>query len=148
VLIAATTEMKGGAIMETIELHGLELLEVWSKADPAERVRFTFPISRDTGATGASVAYAELPSGGAIPRHHDTANEVVLVMEGMVEFEVDGSTSTVSEGQLVQIPSSASHRVANAANETARLLFYFDKAADVVTFEHPLMPLDQSVLGG
>lgn len=134
--------------MEPIELNGLELLEVWSKADPGERVRFSFPISRDTGATRASVAYAELPNGGAIPRHHDTANEVVLVMEGRVEFEVDGSRTTVGEGRLVQIPSSVSHRVANVGITTARLLFYFDRPDDVVTFEHPLMPLDQSVLGG
>ena len=134
--------------MESIDLSKLELLEVWPKSDPARRIRFTFPISAETGATRSSVAYAELPSGGAIPRHRDSANEVALVLDGQVEFEVNGASEPVPAGRLVQIPSTSKHHVMNVGAETARLVFFFDEAADVVTFDEPLMPLDRTVLGG
>ena len=134
--------------MKSIDLRGLELLEVWSKADPTERVSFTFPINAESGATRASVAYAELAPGGAIPAHFDSANEVVLVLEGTTEFEFDGSTETVDPGKLVQIAAGSKHRVRNTGDQTAQLLFFFDEAADIVTFDEPLMPLDLAVIGG
>ena len=134
--------------MESIDLNGLDLLEVWPKSDPARRVRFTFPISAETGATRSSVAYAELPGGGTIPAHVDTANEVVFVLSGPVDFEIDGESESVPTGRLVQISSAKKHCVTNSGARTARLLFFFDEAADVVTFDEPLMPLDRTVLGG
>ena len=70
------------ATITTTDLSSLELVEVWSKTDSNERVRFDFPISGETGATGASVAYAVIEPGGAIPTHHDSANEVDIILEG------------------------------------------------------------------
>ena len=134
--------------MKTIDLCELELLEVWSKADPLEKVSFTFAISAETGATGASVAYAELGPGGAIPTHFDSANEIVLVLEGTVEVEVDGEIETVAPGNLVQIAGGSRHRVANTGDHAVRMLHFFDEAADTVTFDEPLMPLDLAVIGG
>jgi quercetin dioxygenase-like cupin family protein len=134
--------------MESIDLKGLELVEAWPKSAPERRVRFTFPISAETGAERSSVAYAELPRGGTIPRHVDSANEIVCVLEGRVEFELDGASESVPAGRLVQIQKGAKHSVLNPDGETARLLlFFFDEAADVVTFDEPLMPFDHSVLG-
>ena len=62
------------ATLTITDLSSLELVEAWSKSEPSERVRFDFPISGETGATGASVAYAEIEPGGAIPIHHDSAS--------------------------------------------------------------------------
>jgi quercetin dioxygenase-like cupin family protein len=134
--------------VKTIALQRLELNEVWSKADPGERVRFTFPISAVTGAEHSSVAYAELPPAGAIPNHFDSANEVVVVLDGPVEIQVAGKTATVESSSLVEIPAYAKHRIVNTGSAPVRLLHLFDNATDVVTFDEPLMPLDRSVLGG
>jgi quercetin dioxygenase-like cupin family protein len=134
--------------MKSIDLEGLDLMEVWSKPDPDSRVRFTFPISGQTGATRSSVAYAELPVGGSIPYHVDSANEVLLVLDGTVEIDVAGETELVPSGRLVQIPRETKHRVTNPGQRRARLVHFFDEAADVVVFDDPLMPLDRSVLGG
>ena len=68
--------------LTTIDLRSLELVEIWSNADPSERVSFTFPISAETGAEASSVAYAEIPPGGGIPMHFDSANECDLILEG------------------------------------------------------------------
>jgi hypothetical protein len=72
----------------------------------------------------------------------------VLVLDGPVELEVDGESESVPARRLVQISSAAKHRVTNPGVETARLIFFFDEAADVVTFDESLMPLDRTVLGG
>lgn len=133
--------------LTTIELQAVELVEVWSKADPSARLSFTFPISGETGAPASSVAYAEIPSGGSIATHFDSANECDLVLEGELDFEVEGTTTSVGTGVLVQIPAGVKHRVSNRSSSPARLVFFFDSAADVVTFDEPLMPMDATVLG-
>ena len=49
---------------------------------------------------------------------------------------------------LIQIPADAKHRVSNRSGSPARLVFFFDSARDIVTFDEPLMPMDATVLGG
>jgi len=135
--------------MASIDLNRLELVEVWPKSDPERRVRFTFPISAATGSTRSSVAYAELPGcGGSIPPHVDSANEVVLVLVGPVDVEIDGKTESVPTGGLVEIASARKHSVTNRGPQTVRLVHFFDEADDVVTFDEPMMPLDRAVVGG
>lgn len=136
------------ATLITTDLSSLELVEAWSKSEPTERIRFDFPISGETGATGASVAYAEIEPGGAIPLHHDSANEVDIILEGELEYEVGGETRLIGPGVLIQIPSETKHRVCNRGERPARLIFFFDSPRDVVVFDEPLMPMDATVLGG
>jgi quercetin dioxygenase-like cupin family protein len=130
------------------DLSSLELVEAWSKSEPSERVRFDFPISGETGATGASVAYAEIEPGGAIPMHHDSANEVDIILEGELEYEMDAEARSIGPGVLIQIPAEVKHCVRNRSDRPARLLFFFDTPSDVVVFDEPLMPMDATVLGG
>jgi quercetin dioxygenase-like cupin family protein len=132
----------------TINLSSLELVEAWSKAEPTERVRFDFPISGETGATGASVAYAEIEPGGGIPMHHDSANEVDIVLEGELEYEMDAEARSIGPGVLVQIPAGVKHCVHNRGDRRARVVFFFDSPGDVVVFDEPVMPMDATVLGG
>jgi quercetin dioxygenase-like cupin family protein len=123
-------------------------VEAWSTSDPTERIRFDFPISAETGATAASVAYAEIEPGGAIPMHYDSANEVGIILEGELEYELDAETRSIGPGVLIQIPAEVKHRVRNRGDRPARLVFFFDSARDVVVFDEPLMPMDATVLGG
>jgi len=141
-----TNGSKGAPAMNTIELQKLDLVEAWSKANPTERVRFTFAINGETGQQQCSVAYAELDAGGAIPRHSDSATEVILVAEGTVEIESDGQVGTYGPGTLLAIPPHAKHRTENSGDSTARLVLYFDSASNVVTFDDPLMPMDAGSL--
>ena len=133
--------------LTTIDLGSLELVEIWSKADESERVSFTFPISAETGAPASSVAYAEIAPGGGIPRHFDSANECDLILEGELEYELEGEAKTIGPGVLIQIPAQTKHRVMNRSGSPARVVFFFDSAKDVVTFDDPLMPMDATALG-
>jgi quercetin dioxygenase-like cupin family protein len=136
------------ATITTTDLSSLELVEAWSKIEPSERVCFDFPISGETGATGASVAYAEIEPGGAIPMHYDSANEVDIILEGELEYELDAEARSIGPGVLIQIPAEVKHRVRNRGDRPARLVFFFDSPHDVVVFDEPVMPMDATALGG
>ena len=80
--------------------------------------------------------------------HHDTANEVDIILEGELQYEVDAEARSVGPGVLIQIPAEVKHRVRNRGDRPARLVFFFDSPRDVVAFEEPFMPMDATVLGG
>jgi len=128
-------------------LAELDLVEIWSKADESERARFTFAVNADTGSETSALAYVELPPGGAIPRHFDCAGEMGVVLSGAARVELDDSAATASAGTLFQVPAGAWHKVANAGSETARLVLFFDRPSHKVTFDEPVLPLDDTALG-
>ena len=53
---------------------------------------------------------------------HDT-DELVLVLEGELEFEIDGVISHPDVGREIYIPAGAVHSVRNIGNSTARWLY-------------------------
>src|SRR5215468_12760485 len=94
-----------------LDLAELDLVEAWSKADPSERVRFTFVVNAETGSDSCALAYAELSPGGAVPRHSDGAGEFAIVLAGEVDLEIDGKSTTAAEGSLVHFPAGVTHRI-------------------------------------
>ena len=130
-----------------LDLAELDLIEAWSKADPSERVRFTFVVNAETGSDRCALAYVELLPGGAVPRHSDGADEFVIVLTGEVDVEIDGEPTTAAEGALVHFPAGVRHRISNAAEQKARLVLFFDRPSHAVSFDEPLMPMDVRVLG-
>ena len=130
-----------------LELAELELVEIWSKNDQSERARFTYAINADTGSQTSAVAYVEIAPGGAIPRHFDSAGEIDVVLAGVVEIERDDVALTARAGTMFQFPAGTRHKIANSSDETARLAVFFDQPSHRVTFDEPLMPMDDTVLG-
>jgi len=57
---------------------------------------------------------------------HDT-DELILVVEGEVEFEVGGVTSCPETGEEVFIPAGELHSVRNVGNTTAKWLYGYGK---------------------
>ena len=53
---------------------------------------------------------------------HDV-NEVVMILEGDVEFEIDGQVHRPSVGQEVVIPAGVIHSVRNIGQITSRWLY-------------------------
>jgi len=130
-----------------LDLDKLDLVEIWSKADQTERARFTWAINAETGSETSALAYVELEPGGAIPRHFDSAGEIDVVLAGVVEVESEGSAMTAPAGTVFEIHGGARHKIANAGDETARLAIFFATPSHRVTFDEPLMPMDDTVLG-
>jgi quercetin dioxygenase-like cupin family protein len=130
-----------------LELAELELVEIWSKHDESQRARFTFAVNADTGSETSAVAYVEIPPGGAIPWHFDAAGEIGVVLAGVVGVEYDDAEITAPTGTMFQVPAGTRHKVTSSGDETARLALFFDRPSHRVTFDEPMMPIDDTVLG-
>lgn len=50
-------------------------------------------------------------------------DEIVMVVEGKVEFEIDGEIHRPKSGETLFIPSGARHSVRNIGGSTARWLY-------------------------
>lgn len=75
-----------------------------------------------TGAREVEVWEARMVAGAATPPHYHDAEEVVIVLAGSIEAEIDGETRAVGAGELVVVPAGAVHQLRNtAAGETRKI---------------------------
>jgi quercetin dioxygenase-like cupin family protein len=73
-------------IAETIE--DLELMEVWYENDPTMRLKVNFPLFLGTGTKNTAVVYFEIEPGYRLGTHTDSAEEILLILEGQVEVSL------------------------------------------------------------
>jgi quercetin dioxygenase-like cupin family protein len=57
----------------------------------------------------AMVAQVFLAKGAAVPEHHHESEQLTYILEGALEFQLEGRTVTVSAGQVLRIPSNVPH---------------------------------------
>jgi quercetin dioxygenase-like cupin family protein len=72
-------------------------------------------------------ALVEIPPGGAAPRHSHPGEELVYVVEGLLEYALDGKPPvTLKAGEVLFIPHGAIHAVKNVGSgNAAELATYF-----------------------
>jgi quercetin dioxygenase-like cupin family protein len=58
---------------------------------------------------------------------HDT-DEVVVVLEGEMEFEVEGEVHHPPHGEVLLVPAGANHSARNVGRSTARWLYGYKRA--------------------
>jgi quercetin dioxygenase-like cupin family protein len=134
-------------MMHTSDFTHLELLDAWYEQDAAIRIRVTFPFSAATGNERSSVVYFEIDPGHYLGTHTDSAEEIVLILAGTVEASLGDERGQLSAGQAALIPAMVPHGMRNIGNETARCVGFFAAAEVVSTFDQPMMPLGQQVVG-
>lgn len=126
--------------MLVTNVNDLELAEVRAEADPTLGCRVAFPIYAATGASASGVVYFEVAPGGRLGRHTDSAEEVILVLEGEAEAEVDGERGRLASGGLALIPAMAPHDVRNVGAGPLRVVGFFAGATLVHRFFEPFLP--------
>ena len=80
-------------------------------------------VSRDWAARGFSCALWVDPPGQRWENFVHSTDELVLVLEGKLEFEIDGKVSHPGTGKEIFIPAGAVHSVRNIGSSTARWLY-------------------------
>ena len=126
--------------MLTANVHELDLAEVRIEGDPTVGCKFAFPIYAATGAAASGVVYFEVAPGRRLGRHTDSAEEVILVLAGEAEAEVDGERGRLGPGGLALVPAMAPHDVRNVGAEPLRIVGFFASAALVHRFFEPFLP--------
>jgi quercetin dioxygenase-like cupin family protein len=126
--------------MIAADLHTLELQEEWSEEDSTLRLKSAFALHQGAGTEHSAVVYFELEPGNEVGTHTDSAEEVVLVLEGTVQVSLGDEQGQLSAGELALVPAMVPHSVRNVGSGAARCIGFFAGARVVSTFEQPLMP--------
>ena len=133
--------------MITERIDQLELLEVWYENDPTMRLRVNFPFFLGTGTKSTAVVYFEIEPGHRLGTHTDSAEEILLVLEGEAEVSLGDEQGRLSAGEMALVPAMVPHGLRNAGEETVRVVGFFSSNVVVSTFDRPMMPFNQRVVG-
>ncbi len=68
----------------------------------------------------AMIAQVFLAKGAIVPAHQHESEQITYVLDGALEFELEGKTVVVRSGEVLRIPSNVVHR-AVALEETLDL---------------------------
>ncbi|MDA1096219.1 MAG: cupin domain-containing protein, partial [Chloroflexi bacterium] len=66
-----------------------------------------------------------LKRGTHVPLHHHAGEQMVYVLQGAVRWSVGGRAMTVSEGEVLRVPSGVSHQ-AEALDDTFQIAVLSD----------------------
>jgi quercetin dioxygenase-like cupin family protein len=69
------------------------------------------------------------------PRHTHPGEEIIYVLEGTLEYEIDGKTSTVKPGDVLFVPAGTAHSVKNvgAGNGAELATYVVEKGKPLIT---------------
>ena len=133
--------------MISAQIGELELMEVWYEDDPTMQVKVNFPFYVGTGTKNTAVVYFEIEPGHRLGTHTDSAEEILSVLDGTAEVSLGDEQGQISAGEMAVIPAMVPHGVRNVGDETARFVGFFSSNVVVSTFDQPMMPFGQRVVG-
>jgi quercetin dioxygenase-like cupin family protein len=131
--------------MHHVDLDSLDFFERTSELDPTIRVRVAFPHSSAVGTASTATVYFELEPGTHLGRHQDSAEELLLILEGDGEATVGDETALASEGSILTVPSMEPHDIKNVGSGPLRVLGFFSASTVVATFVGPAGPGEPQV---
>ena len=129
------------------KINELELMEVWYEDDPTMHVKVNFPFFLGTGTKSTAVVYFEIEPGHRLGTHTDSAEEILLVLEGTAEVSLGDEQGRLSAGEMALVPAMEPHGLRNAGEDTVRVAGFFSSNVVVSTFDQPMMPFGQRVVG-
>jgi quercetin dioxygenase-like cupin family protein len=133
--------------MFAIQTQDLELSH-WSSVDDETRhIDADWPIHHGMGATGTAVVYFELAPGKRLGMHTDSAEELLVVLEGEVDAVVGDKRRRLRAGGLALVPAQAPHDVICAGETTAKVAGVFPSSSLVAVFEDGFGPEGVRVVG-
>jgi quercetin dioxygenase-like cupin family protein len=138
--------MRREFMMQTVDTTTMNLVKGGFEKDPTVRFRANFALHGGNGVQQASVVVIELEPGNALGEHTDSPEEVLLVLEGVVEFTVGGERARAGRGTLAVVPPMVPHSIRNVGNDTARVVGFFPSPTVVATFVEAIQPLGERVL--
>src|SRR5919107_2214718 len=82
------------------QIGELELMEVWYEDDPTMQVKVNFPFYVGTGNKNTAVVYFEIEPGHRLGTHTDSAEEMLLVLDGTAELSLEHEPGEISAGEM------------------------------------------------
>ncbi len=126
--------------MHSVDLDSLDFIERTSELDTSIRARVAFPHSSTVGTASTATVYFELEPGAHLGRHQDSAEELLLILEGEGEATVADESALAGEGAIVTVPAMEPHDIRNVGSGPLRVLGFFSASTVVATFDEPTAP--------
>jgi quercetin dioxygenase-like cupin family protein len=127
--------------MDVVRLRDVELVD-------RGLMSVAFPISSATGTADTAVVYLEFEPGGELAVHTDSAEELLLLLEGTAEGIVGEETAQLETGDVAVVPALVRHGLRNVGEGKLRVIGFFASSTNVAVFEEPLPTGDQVVVVG
>jgi quercetin dioxygenase-like cupin family protein len=118
----------------TFDLNNYEL----APAGPGLRV--SFPVHSATGTASTATVLFELDPGAELPVHTDSAEELLIVVQGTGEARVGDEVGRIGKHEVALVPPMAPHGLRNIGEDVLRVLGTFSSSTVVSTFEQSFRP--------
>lgn len=133
--------------MIKVNLNDIVLNEFIAKKNPGQRCKATFPLFGAHGSRDSATVLVELDPQEELGTHTDSAEELLLVLEGTIEAEINGERTIASKGELILVPKMMPHNFRNTGHEKARVLGFFGGANNIVaTFDNTWWPTESNIV--
>ena len=133
--------------MYSIQTQDLELTHYHSDNDDTRRIDADWPVYRDKGATSTAVVYFELAPGKRLGTHRDSAEEVLVVIDGEIDAVVGEERRRLRAGGMALVPALIPHDVICAGDRPAKVAGIFPSNTIVSVFEDAFAPEGNRVVG-
>jgi quercetin dioxygenase-like cupin family protein len=108
--------------------------------DAGPGVRVAFPLHSAAGTASTATVLFEVEHGASLAEHTDSAEELLLTLEGEGEATVGDERVLVSAGQIAVVPAMVLHGMRNVGSRPLRVLGFFSSSTVVATFPEPPAP--------
>jgi quercetin dioxygenase-like cupin family protein len=133
--------------MYAVQTAELDLMPAHHRDDADNVVRAAWPVHRGTGARSSAAVLFELEPGNRLGTHTDSAEEVLVVLEGEVEIVVGDDRRRAAAGTIAVVPAEVPHDVIGAGDTPARVTGVFSSNTIVSVFDDEWVPYGTRVLG-
>lgn len=79
----------------------------------------------------SSVAFVDLPPYSRVEHHHHKREQIGVVLEGEIEYTVEGETKLCGKGTVFVVPPNAHHSLVVVSKRGAKMLDIFTPKRDM-----------------
>jgi quercetin dioxygenase-like cupin family protein len=133
---------KDGTVAERFaqSLEGSDFQEAWIDGDASARWRSASGHGPDVGASASGSSLLEVEPGKRLPRHTDSAEETIVVVDGTASVILGEEPDELDAGGVALIPKGVPHEVRNAGDEPLRFVAVYAAPDVVTTYEEEVQP--------
>ena len=117
--------------MIAIDLDDFEL------APTGPGLRVSFPLHSATGTASTATVLFELDPGAELGVHTDSAEELLVIVQGTAEARVGDEVGRLEQHQVALVPPMAPHGLRNIGDDVLRVFGMFSASTVVSIFEEP-----------
>ena len=124
--------MKGDKKMFTVDLDAFTLMPV------RPGLRVSFPFHSATGTASTATVLFELDPGAELPVHTDSAEELLVVLQGQAEARLGDEVGHFGTHEVALVPPMTPHGLRNVGEDVLRVFGTFSSSTVVSTFPEGL----------